>query len=92
MYSNPNIIAKIKNRSILWLGDVVRMEDDTIVKRKHFNGKPRSRRRIGRPRLRWLDDVEDELWGMNVKRWRLKAMDREKWKIIIREAKILNRL
>jgi hypothetical protein len=29
-----------------------------------FNGKPGGRRRTGRPRLRWIDDVEADLRTM----------------------------
>ena len=39
------------------------MEENRINK-KLFNGKPDGRRRIGRPRLRWLDDVEEDLRKM----------------------------
>ena len=45
------------------------------------------RRGRGRPRLRWIDDVEDDLRKLCVKRWRAKALDREEWASIIREAK-----
>jgi hypothetical protein len=40
-----------------------------------------------RPRLRWTDNVEDDLRKLGVKRWRAKALDREEWASIIREAK-----
>ena len=73
------------------LGYVVRMEDGRIVK-KYFNGKPSGRSKIRRPRLRWLNDVEHDLRGMNVRRWSLKTMNREDWKDIIKEARILNSL
>jgi hypothetical protein len=42
-----------------------------------FESKPEGRRRMGRPRLRWLEDVEKVLLEMKVKRWRQKAVDRE---------------
>jgi hypothetical protein len=41
----------------------------------------------GRTRLRWINDVEDNLRKLGVKRWRTKALDREEWASIIREAK-----
>jgi hypothetical protein len=41
----------------------------------------------GRPRLRWINDVEDDLRKLGVKRWRTKALDRVERASIIREAK-----
>jgi len=32
---------------------------------------------VQRLRLRWIDDVEDDLRKVGVKRWRAKALDRE---------------
>jgi hypothetical protein len=45
------------------------------------------RRGRGRPRLRWINDVEDYLRKLGVKRWRTKALDREEWAPIVREGK-----
>jgi len=52
-----------------------------------FVGKLEGRRGRGRPRLRWRNDVEDDLRKLGVKRWRMKALDREEWASIVREAK-----
>jgi hypothetical protein len=41
---------------------------------------------MGRPRLRWLEDVEKDLWEMKI-RWRQRAVEREEWASVIREAK-----
>jgi hypothetical protein len=41
-----------------------------------LEGNPGGRRRKGRPRKRWTDDVQDDMIKMGVKRWRTKAMDR----------------
>jgi len=41
----------------------------------------------GRGRLRWIDDVEDDLSNMGTKRWRINALDRIEWESIIKEAK-----
>jgi hypothetical protein len=52
-----------------WTGNVTRMDNEREVK-KIFESKPRGRRRRkGRPRLRWVEDVEKDLQEMNVKRW-----------------------
>jgi hypothetical protein len=42
-----------------------------------------------RPRVRLLEDVEKDQGEMKVKRWRQKAVDREEWESVIREAKAL---
>ena len=55
--------------------------------KKVFEGKLEGRRGRGRPRLRWINDVEYDLRKVGVKRWRMKALDREEWASIVREAK-----
>jgi len=67
-------------------GYVVRIDQGRIVK-KVFGSKPEGSRRSGRPRLRWLEDVEKYLREMKVKRLRQKAIDREEWESVITEAK-----
>jgi hypothetical protein len=58
--------------------------NETSTVKKIFEEKPRGR---GRPRLRWIDDVEDDLRNTGIKRWRIKALDRVEWASIIKEAK-----
>jgi hypothetical protein len=57
-----------------WAGHVVGMSVDRTIK-KVFLGKPGGRRKAGRPKLRWLDCIENDLKSMSVKRWRKKAED-----------------
>jgi hypothetical protein len=45
-----------------------------------------------RPRKRWLDDVQDGMIKMGVKRWRTKAMDKGEWRKICEAAKVLQEL
>ena len=85
-YKSQDIVTVIKIRRLEWLGHVIRMNETRSVK-KIFEGKLEGRRGRGRPRLRWIDDVEDDLRKLGVKRWRAKALDREEWASIIREAK-----
>jgi hypothetical protein len=42
------------------------MDDSRLIKRV-LDGKPRGRRMIGRPRLRWLEDVEKDLKRLKVR-------------------------
>jgi hypothetical protein len=50
---------------------------------------PEGRRRVGRPKMRWLDDVEDDLIVMKISGWRGKARTRDEWKSVWREVKVL---
>jgi hypothetical protein len=46
-----------------------------------------TRRERGRPNVRWLDDVQEDLRGMRIEGWRRKAQDTDQWKRIAQEAK-----
>lgn len=39
-----------------------------------------------RPRLRWLEDVENDVSELKVKRWRKKAKNREEWTSVVKQA------
>jgi hypothetical protein len=78
MYGQPDINAEIQSKRLEWLGQVVRMEDNRMVKRV-FEGHPGGRRKTGRPTKRWLDDTEEDHRLMKMKRWRNKATEREVW-------------
>jgi hypothetical protein len=85
-YKSQDIITVIKIRRLEWLGHVVRMDETGSVK-KICEGKLEGRRGRGRPRLRCINDVEDDLRKLGVKRWRTKVLDKVEWASIVREAK-----
>jgi hypothetical protein len=60
--------------------------------RKVFFENPGGRRLRGCPRKRWIDGVVEDLSRMGVRRWRIKAANREEWSVIVREAKALRGL
>jgi hypothetical protein len=72
MYTRANIVTIIIVRRLEWAGHVVRMSDDRTVK-KVFLGKPDGRRKARRPKLRWLNCIENDLKLMGVTRWRKKG-------------------
>ena len=86
-----NIIGFIKKQRLNWLGHVERMTEDNNVK-KIKRWKPMSKRPIGRPKLRWEDDVLEDIKSMNVCNWKNVAQDRERWKKLVEQARTLNRL
>jgi hypothetical protein len=46
--------------------------------------KPEGRRTVGRPKMRWLDNVEEGLRKMRISGWR-----RDEWKSVLRKVKVL---
>ena len=83
-----NIIRFIKKQRLKWLGHVEGMIEDNIVK-KIKKWKPMSKRPRRRPKLRWEDDVLEDMKSMNLRNWRTVAQDRERWKKAIEQAKTL---
>jgi hypothetical protein len=60
------------------------MEDNAMPKRMLKEGYiPKE----GRPRMRWLDDVESDLKKMKVKGWKEKMRNREQWRLVAQEVK-----
>ena len=68
LYKDLDVAADIKKKRLEWIGHSVRIYHGWVVKRI-FESKPEGRRRMGGSRLRWLVDVEKDLWEMKVKRW-----------------------
>jgi hypothetical protein len=68
--ASPSIIRIINTRKMKWAGHVARMGEKRNVYRL-LVGKPEGRRPIGRPRRRWMDNIEMDLLeiGVNVVDW-----------------------
>ena len=46
--------------------------------------RPEGSRRAGRPKLSWLDGVEEDLRTLDFKGWRRGALDRDRWKEVLK--------
>ena len=56
LYSSPNIISSLKSRRLRWAGHVARMEQFRNAY-GFLEGKPESKRPLGRRRRRWEDNI-----------------------------------
>jgi len=57
LYCSPNIFRVIKSRRMRWARHVARMGERRGVYRV-LVGKPEGKRQLGRPRLRWEDNIK----------------------------------
>jgi hypothetical protein len=48
-----------------------------------------SRRPIGRPKTRWVDDVRKGIQKLKVPNWKTLAQDRGRWRELVEKAKTL---
>jgi hypothetical protein len=92
LLKQPDIVVTIKKGRIRWTGHVQRMPETRSVKKVFFLGKPDGRRRRGRPRKRWLGDLEEDLRKLGFKGWRRKAEDRQEWRNVVKKAEALHGL
>jgi hypothetical protein len=83
-----NLIVKfIKSQRLRWAGHVMRMEK-TRTTRKITEWTPYKARPAGRPGLRWMDQVEEDLKRMRITGWRVRAEDRGEWSKTVEQTKI----
>jgi len=67
------------------------MSEERMVKRLYQN-TPEESRSVGRPRLRWMDDVREDLRRMGVTNWRIRAHRRDDCNMVVKETKVLQGL
>jgi hypothetical protein len=83
---NADIVRYVKSKRMAWLGHVMRMEGERISKRV-LEWKPMGRRNRGRPRKRWIEDVDKDIQIMGIRGWRKLCKERAEWKKITEKAK-----
>jgi hypothetical protein len=91
LYGKLELVSEVKKRRLQYLGHVVRMEEKRVPK-KILDQHPEGRRKPGRLRKRWLDDVTKDLEVFGLRGWRRQALDKEEWVKAIGEARVLHEL
>jgi hypothetical protein len=82
MYDS-SIVSYIKVKRLAWAGHLMCMNDNRTLN-KIFNIKLDGVRRVGRPKMRWKDVVDQDMRMLEVKNWKKVTLDRDEW------AKLLN--
>ena len=78
-----DIIKFIKSQRLRCAAHVMRMEN-TRTTRKTTEWTPYKTRPVGRPRLRWMNQVEEDLKRMKIG-WKAKVEDRQEWNRIVEQ-------
>lgn len=91
LMGGEDIIKVIKAQRLKWFGHIQRREPDAIIK-KILDWKPVETRPRGRPKLRWLDQVTEDIKRMGIEEWRRLIMDRKEWNKKTNQAKTHNNL
>jgi hypothetical protein len=83
LYSLPSIIRIIKSRRMRWAGHVAQMGEKRNLYRL-LVGKPEGKRKLGRPRCRWMDNIEMDLLEivLDVVDWIGLAQDEYRWRAV----------
>ena len=64
----------------------MRMNDNRTLK-KIFNIKLDGVRKVGRPKMRWEDGVDQDMRILEVKNWKKVALDRDEWAKLLKKAR-----
>jgi len=84
LYSSPNIFRVNKSKRMRWAGHVARMGERRGECRVSV-GKPEGKRLLGRPKLRWEDNIKMDLQevGCEGMDWIGLAQDRDRWRDLV---------
>ena len=86
LIENADIVRFIYSRRITFLGYVMRVDDKRTPK-KMLEWKPIGTRIRGRPRKKWIVEIEEDMQLMEIRRWRKQCEERAEWKRIKEKAK-----
>lgn len=88
LFGCETIVGAIKSSRLRWAGHVIRMDNSRAVKRTLLtNCGTIGTRARGRPRKRWIENVEEDVKKLQVNDWKRVAEDRQQWRTVVLTAK-----
>ena len=84
----PPITSYIRSQRLRWAGHVARTDNNSMLK-QIAQGIPAGRRPVGRPRMRWKDNIKSDLTLLGADRpdeWWDMAQDRRRWRLLVKAA------
>jgi hypothetical protein len=86
-----DIVGFVKTQRLRWFGHVQRRDTQHIL-RKTLSWRPVEGRPRGRPRIRWEDQIHEDIRRIGIEDWRNKIQDRKSWEKTIRAAREQGRI
>ena len=86
LIKNAGIVIFVKSKRMALLGHVILMEGKRIPKRV-LEWKPTGRRNRGRPRKRWIEDIEEDIQIIGIRVSKKLCKERAEWNTITEKAK-----
>jgi hypothetical protein len=87
LYQDIDLVTDVKIRTLEWPGHLVGMENNIIAKIA-LDVKPGRKREVGKPKFRWLCEIQAALKIIGIKEWKRKVQDRSAWMDVMREAEV----
>ena len=89
LIKRKNMINFARAQRLGWYGHIERMQEIRMVKAIH-SWKHISKRPMGRPKIRWEDDVKIDMHRLKVLNRETLVQDRGRWKDVVGKAKTLH--
>ena len=89
LIQHKNVTNFARAQRLGWYGPIERMQETRMVK-AIYSRKPISKRPTGRPKIRWEDDVKNDIQRSKVPNWKTLVRDRRRWKEVVEKAKTLS--
>jgi len=86
LIKHKNIINFARLQRLGWYGHIERMQETRMVKAIHAC-QPISKRPMGRPKIRWKNEVKKDIQRLKVPNWKTLVQDRRRWKEVVGKAK-----
>jgi hypothetical protein len=87
LYNEPDIMEAMKSGRLRWLGHLFRLQEQNPCRKLTLH-KPEVNRRVGRPAIRWLGSIKEDLNIVGIRNWRRKTQDWDQWRATVEEAKV----
>jgi len=86
LYNDSEIVQEMKSQRLRWAGHVHRLDDERLV-RLVWEELPTGKRPLGRPKMRWRDNIKSDLQKMNVPFDHRLMENRTEWKRVVQSAR-----